>query len=267
MDLFYPNPLPNFIAGQTVGLLVFKIRVTMYSMYCEWKFEIEPVEVIYYDEKFYIFLELCPYNMKVSLSDINRTTGLSLEAILLSHMLEYDPDLPPELAAAAGHDTPSENRNTDFYLDETKVPTDYFGKYSQLEKQYRWKLVLVNDFHPLIHDHHKFVILMLLLRKKCRSGCKKRSSLQMQEGMMSYRSNDALGNLLMMTSCRSSREKRIALRQQTSVLEQFFKKGKSSSPMLVDQSTNNASVVDISPKQEVQVPNSLDQWTMLFHKR
>ncbi|PWA61256.1 monodehydroascorbate reductase 4 [Artemisia annua] len=53
--------------------------VTMYSMYCERKFEIEPVEVIYYDGN--STLELCPYDMKVSLSDINLTTGLSLEAM------------------------------------------------------------------------------------------------------------------------------------------------------------------------------------------
>ncbi|GJS26287.1 hypothetical protein Tco_0486907, partial [Tanacetum coccineum] len=55
-------------------------KVTMFSMYCERKFEIEPVEVIYYDQKSHISPELCPYDMKVSLADINRTTGLSLEA-------------------------------------------------------------------------------------------------------------------------------------------------------------------------------------------
>ncbi|GJX68541.1 phenylalanine--tRNA ligase beta subunit, cytoplasmic-like protein, partial [Tanacetum coccineum] len=65
---------------RTRANIVLNTIVTMFSMYCERKFEIEPVEVIYYDGKSHISPELCPYDMEVSLADINRTLGLSLEA-------------------------------------------------------------------------------------------------------------------------------------------------------------------------------------------
>lgn len=62
----------------------------MFSMYCERKFEIEPVEVIYPDEKSCIYPQLCPYDMKVSLAYINSITGLSLEANEVQFLLSLD---------------------------------------------------------------------------------------------------------------------------------------------------------------------------------
>lgn len=59
----------------------------MFSMYCERKFEVEPVEVTYSDGKFYICPELSPYDMKVSLSYINRIAGVSLEADKVAGLL------------------------------------------------------------------------------------------------------------------------------------------------------------------------------------
>ena len=52
----------------------------MFSVYCERKFEVEPVEVIYSDGKSYICPELSPYDMEVSLTYINDIAGDTLEA-------------------------------------------------------------------------------------------------------------------------------------------------------------------------------------------
>ncbi|KAI7754920.1 hypothetical protein M8C21_027030, partial [Ambrosia artemisiifolia] len=54
--------------------------ITMFSVYFERKFEVEPVVVTYSDGKSYIYPELSPYDMKVSLSFINRIVGVTLEA-------------------------------------------------------------------------------------------------------------------------------------------------------------------------------------------
>ena len=46
--------------------IVLNTMVTIFSKYCERKFEIEPVEVIYSDGKSYIYPDLSVYNMEVS---------------------------------------------------------------------------------------------------------------------------------------------------------------------------------------------------------
>ncbi|XP_076897370.1 phenylalanine--tRNA ligase beta subunit, cytoplasmic-like [Bidens hawaiensis] len=71
----------------TKAKIVLNTMVTMFSMYCERKFEAEPVEVTYPDGKSYIFPELSPYDMKVSLSYINRIAGVSLEANKVAGLL------------------------------------------------------------------------------------------------------------------------------------------------------------------------------------
>ncbi|KAK9061820.1 hypothetical protein SSX86_019003 [Deinandra increscens subsp. villosa] len=63
------------------------LHVTMFSVYCEKKFEVEPVEVTYPDGKSYICPELSSYDMKVSLSYINRIAGVSLEANKVAGLL------------------------------------------------------------------------------------------------------------------------------------------------------------------------------------
>ena len=58
----------------------------MFSEYCERKFEIEPVEVIYSDGKSYIYPDLSVYNMEVSLSYITGAIGVPLKA---DEVLQY----------------------------------------------------------------------------------------------------------------------------------------------------------------------------------
>ncbi|KAK9926203.1 hypothetical protein M0R45_023445 [Rubus argutus] len=64
----------------TKAKIVLNTIVTAFSSYCERKFEIEPVEVIYPDGKSHVYPDLSVYNMDVSLSYINRKIGLSLGA-------------------------------------------------------------------------------------------------------------------------------------------------------------------------------------------
>lgn len=52
----------------------------MFSVYCEQKFEVEPVEVINPDRKSCVYPDLSPYHMEVPLSYINSIVGVSLEA-------------------------------------------------------------------------------------------------------------------------------------------------------------------------------------------
>ncbi|KAH1228762.1 Mitogen-activated protein kinase kinase kinase 1 [Glycine soja] len=65
-------------------------KVIAFSEYCENKFVIEPVEVIFSDGNSNIYPDLSVYNMEVSLSYITGLIGVSLEAeeviILLLHM-------------------------------------------------------------------------------------------------------------------------------------------------------------------------------------
>ncbi|KAJ0936568.1 putative phenylalanine--tRNA ligase [Helianthus annuus] len=71
----------------TKAKIVLNTMVTMFSVYCKQKFEVEPVEVTYPDGKSYICPELSPYDMKVSLSYINRIAGVSLEANKVAGLL------------------------------------------------------------------------------------------------------------------------------------------------------------------------------------
>uniref|UniRef100_A0A7N2MT95 phenylalanine--tRNA ligase n=1 Tax=Quercus lobata TaxID=97700 RepID=A0A7N2MT95_QUELO len=58
--------------------IVLNVMAKMLSEYCERKFEIEPVEVIYCDGKSYIYPDLSVYNMGVSLSNITGAIGVPL---------------------------------------------------------------------------------------------------------------------------------------------------------------------------------------------
>ncbi|XP_050379223.1 phenylalanine--tRNA ligase beta subunit, cytoplasmic [Argentina anserina] len=64
----------------TKAKIVLNTIVTAFSSYCERKFEIEPVEVIYPDGKSYVYPDLSVYTMDVSLSYINSRIGPSLGA-------------------------------------------------------------------------------------------------------------------------------------------------------------------------------------------
>ncbi|KAK6116652.1 hypothetical protein DH2020_049586 [Rehmannia glutinosa] len=64
----------------TKANIVLNTMVTMFSIYCERKFEVEPVEVIYPDGKSYICPDLSPYQMVVPLSYITSAVGVSLPA-------------------------------------------------------------------------------------------------------------------------------------------------------------------------------------------
>lgn len=65
----------------------------MFSVYCERKFEVEPVEVTYSDGKSDVYPDLSPYHMEVPLSYINSIVGVSLEAnkvwVLCSNSYAY----------------------------------------------------------------------------------------------------------------------------------------------------------------------------------
>ncbi|KAG4982907.1 hypothetical protein JHK87_027656 [Glycine soja] len=58
----------------------FQLEVIAFSEYCENKFVIEPVEVIFSDGNSNIYPDLSVYNMEVSLSYITGLIGVSLEA-------------------------------------------------------------------------------------------------------------------------------------------------------------------------------------------
>nr|GLL44037.1 phenylalanine--tRNA ligase beta subunit, cytoplasmic [Ipomoea trifida] len=62
----------------TKANIVLNTMVTMFSAYCERKFEVEPVKVIYPDGKSHICPDLSVYEMDVSLSYINNVVGASL---------------------------------------------------------------------------------------------------------------------------------------------------------------------------------------------
>ncbi|KAL4559270.1 hypothetical protein LXL04_031407 [Taraxacum kok-saghyz] len=71
----------------TKAKIVLNTMVTMFSVYCERKFEVEPVEVIYPDGKSHICPQLSPYDMDVSLSYINGIAGVTLEANKVAGLL------------------------------------------------------------------------------------------------------------------------------------------------------------------------------------
>ncbi|KAA8541114.1 hypothetical protein F0562_025077 [Nyssa sinensis] len=71
----------------TKASIVLNTMVTMFSVYCERKFEVEPVEVIYPDGKSRVYPDLLLYHMEVPLSYINGTTGVPLEASEVKSLL------------------------------------------------------------------------------------------------------------------------------------------------------------------------------------
>ncbi|KAI3736793.1 hypothetical protein L2E82_26780 [Cichorium intybus] len=71
----------------TKAKIVLNTMVTMFSVYCERKFEVEPVEVIYSDGKSYVYPDLSPYDMEVRLSYINGICGVTLEANKVAGLL------------------------------------------------------------------------------------------------------------------------------------------------------------------------------------
>lgn len=72
----------------TKAKIVLNTMVAMFSGYCEKKFEVEPVEVIYSDGKSYVCPDLSLYDMKVPLSYINDTIGICLEANEVTRLLK-----------------------------------------------------------------------------------------------------------------------------------------------------------------------------------
>ncbi|KAL6585259.1 hypothetical protein OROMI_004548 [Orobanche minor] len=64
----------------TKANIVLNTMVTMFSMYCQRKFEVEPVEVTYTDGISYVSPNLSLYQMVVPLSYITRVVGVSLPA-------------------------------------------------------------------------------------------------------------------------------------------------------------------------------------------
>lgn len=61
------------------------MQVSMFSMYCEKKFEVEPVEVTYTDGRSYVSPDLSLYQMVVPLSYIHSIVGVKLP----SHEVSY----------------------------------------------------------------------------------------------------------------------------------------------------------------------------------
>lgn len=54
--------------------------MTTFSQYCDKKFEVEPVQVVYSDGKSYTYPDLSVYKMEVPLSYVNDLVGVSLKA-------------------------------------------------------------------------------------------------------------------------------------------------------------------------------------------
>ncbi|XP_058067628.1 phenylalanine--tRNA ligase beta subunit, cytoplasmic [Magnolia sinica] len=64
----------------TKAKIVLNTMVTMFSVYCRRKFEVEPVEVVYANDKSYIYPDLSVFHMDVPLSYITHSIGVALEA-------------------------------------------------------------------------------------------------------------------------------------------------------------------------------------------
>ncbi|CAL4902922.1 unnamed protein product [Urochloa decumbens] len=63
----------------TKAKIVLNTMVTMFSEYCENKFEVEPVEVVYHDGSKTVYPDLSCYKMEAPLSDILGPIGISLD--------------------------------------------------------------------------------------------------------------------------------------------------------------------------------------------
>ncbi|XAR63860.1 Phenylalanine--tRNA ligase [Bertholletia excelsa] len=71
----------------TKAKIVLNTMVTMFSMYCERKFEVEPVEVIYPDGRSSVYPDLSLYHMEVPLSYITDIVGVPLEGNEVASLL------------------------------------------------------------------------------------------------------------------------------------------------------------------------------------
>ncbi|WMV07055.1 hypothetical protein MTR67_000440 [Solanum verrucosum] len=79
----------------TKANIVLNTMVTMFSVYCERKFEVEPVKVTYPDGKSYVCPDLSIYNMNVPLSYITGIIGVQLpedKKVASNVRLQYDFD-------------------------------------------------------------------------------------------------------------------------------------------------------------------------------
>ena len=61
------------------GICCLYFQVTMFSEYCENKFEVEPVEVVHHDGSKTVYPDLSCYKMEAPLSDILGPIGISLD--------------------------------------------------------------------------------------------------------------------------------------------------------------------------------------------
>ncbi|KAK4773371.1 hypothetical protein SAY87_028390 [Trapa incisa] len=86
----------------TKANIVLNTVVTTFSEYCEKKFEVEPVEVIYASGKSYICPDLSPYKMDVPLSYITDSIGVALEAKEVTNLLNRMQLSAEELVSTIG---------------------------------------------------------------------------------------------------------------------------------------------------------------------
>ncbi|XP_073005660.1 phenylalanine--tRNA ligase beta subunit, cytoplasmic [Typha latifolia] len=87
----------------TKANIVLNTMVTMFSQYCERKFEVEPVEVIYSDGKSSIYPDLSVTKMEVLLSDIIGPIGVSLEETKVIPLLNKMQLQAKSLSAGENH--------------------------------------------------------------------------------------------------------------------------------------------------------------------
>ncbi|XP_068634508.1 phenylalanine--tRNA ligase beta subunit, cytoplasmic isoform X2 [Aristolochia californica] len=71
----------------TKAKIVLNTVVTMFSGYCQRRFEVEPVEVVYPDGKAYIYPDLSVSKMEVPLSYVTGSIGVDLEAEQVTNLL------------------------------------------------------------------------------------------------------------------------------------------------------------------------------------
>ncbi|XP_042501579.1 phenylalanine--tRNA ligase beta subunit, cytoplasmic-like [Macadamia integrifolia] len=71
----------------TKAKIVLNTMVTTFSVYCERKFEVEPVEVVSSDGKSCVYPDLSLYDLEVPLSYITGSVGVSLEASQVCSLL------------------------------------------------------------------------------------------------------------------------------------------------------------------------------------
>ncbi|XP_010246774.1 PREDICTED: phenylalanine--tRNA ligase beta subunit, cytoplasmic-like isoform X2 [Nelumbo nucifera] len=72
----------------TKAKIVLNTMVTMFSVYCERKFHVEPVEVVYSDGKSSVYPDLSVFSLEVPLSYITGSIGASLEVSSLLNKMQ-----------------------------------------------------------------------------------------------------------------------------------------------------------------------------------